>query len=163
MPITNPALYAVVSHKPVSMPVRRREIAEIRTEKLAECKTKKAIDRASALLDRLQARQAGLSKQIGALQKRKALACARIERIEDQALKAMRKAGLDKADGFHVTFTARPAPKAVQVDDESLIPAQYMRSKDVSAPDKAAIKAALERDIEIAGVRLTQKISLVRK
>jgi hypothetical protein len=43
------------------------------------------------------------------------------------------------------------------------IPSEYVREKLSAAPDKVAIKAALARGLDIPGVRLTQKVSLVRK
>jgi hypothetical protein len=54
-------------------------------------------------------------------------------------------------------------PQAVQVDNLSLIPNEYIRHKPEA--DKIAIKRALERDLDlvIPGVRLTQKLRLVRK
>ena len=54
-------------------------------------------------------------------------------------------------------------PKAVQVDNLSLIPEEYIRHEPEA--DKIAIKRALEgdRDLVIPGVRLTQKLRLVRK
>lgn len=47
--------------------------------------------------------------------------------------------------------------------DQNAIPAIYIREKLVSEPDKMQIKAALARGEEIAGVRLLQSVSLLRK
>lgn len=49
------------------------------------------------------------------------------------------------------------------IDDETKIPAEYMRETTVTEPDKLAIKAALTAGEEIAGVRLEQGVSLIRK
>ena len=166
MAISNPALYAVVpKRQPAGMtPAKKlRTITEIKSEKAAEFKAKQAIDRASAVLDRLEARTELYSKQMAQLQKRKAAAVARAARIEDSILTRLIAAGLDKASGFHVEFATRNAPAALDVLNESLVPKVYWREKVVASIDKNAVKAALAEGIEIAGVRLTSKVSLIRK
>ena len=49
------------------------------------------------------------------------------------------------------------------VEDQSQIPSEYVRTKKQNEPNKVAIKVALERGVEIGGVRLVQSISLIRK
>jgi hypothetical protein len=168
MPVSianNPALFAVVPKRGAAkLPAHKRNIAEVRTEKLAEFKVKAAIDRADAVLRRLEERQQVLAKQIAQLQKRKASAGDRAARIEDAILTRMIAAGLEKVDGFHVSMSTRNAPAALAVDDETMIPAEYFRTiPEQRAVDKNAVKAALAKGAEIAGVRLTSKVSLVRK
>jgi len=163
MAIQNPRLYAVVSHQPAAAPAHKRQAADIRQEKADEFQAKKAIDRTNAVLDRLEARAAAYAKQIACLQRRKRLAEARFERVEDEVIKRMQAALLTKADGFHVQFSTRVAPPSLVVDDEAAIPSEYIREKYVSEPMKVEIKAALALGVEIPGVRLTRKISLLRK
>ena len=73
------------------------------------------------------------------------------------------EANLERADGFSREFQAVSCPKAVQVDNLSLIPNEYIRHKPEA--DKVGIKRALERDrdLVIPGVHLTQKLRLGRK
>lgn len=73
------------------------------------------------------------------------------------------EANLDRADGFYREFQLVCCPKAVQVDNVSLLPNEYIRHKPEA--DKVAIKRTLERDrdLVIPGVHLTQKLRLVRK
>lgn len=156
-----PQLYAVVDRAQPA-PAHRENIVQLRERKHDEIAAKQAIDRANGILDALEARRAIYKAQTAALKKRDELAAARIDHIEDAILTWMEQAKLTAAAGFHVTFTARPAPAALDVLDESLIPDDYIREKTVTAPDKVAIKRALAAGEEIAGVRLTQKISLVR-
>ncbi len=157
----SPNLFAVVARRraPVPASAPRRKTAELPEQKLAELKGKKAVDRASKILDRLEGRIEAYDVEIKRLQKRKALAHTRWERVQDECLERMIGAGLDKADAFEVTFS----PAALEVLDESLIPDEYIREKITTSADKIAIKAALARGLEIAGVRLTQKLSLIRK
>jgi hypothetical protein len=160
----SPKLYAVVSHplKPAAA-ARKRTITEIQTEKLDEFKAKKAIDRASAVLDRLEARAAACAKQIARLQRRKACALAKAERLSDSIIAYMQRSHLDKADGWHVTFSLRDAPPALVVTDDSKIPPEYVREVLVSSVDKNAVKHALARGEEIEGCYLTSKVVLLRK
>lgn len=156
-----PQLYAVVD-RGAPAPLARENIAQLRERKHGEIAAKQAIDRANAVLDRLEARRAAYKTQIAELRKRDEMAAARMDNIEDQVLTRMEHAKLTAAAGFHVTFSARPAPVALEVLDESLIPREYIREKIVAAPDKTAIKKAIAAGADVAGVRLTQKISLVR-
>ena len=164
-------LYALVSHNPQKSPARKPNIVELRAQKLREIETKKAIDRANEVLDKLEQRVAHYDVQIERVRKeylqpleqRRACAERRIARLQDHILTKLSEANLDRADGFCREFQSVACPKAVQIDNLSLIPAEYIRQKP--EPDKVAIKRALERDeaVAIPGVRLTQKWRLVRK
>jgi hypothetical protein len=164
-------LYAVVSHKAQPSLTRKPNLVELRAQKLREIETKKAIDRANQVLDRLEQRVAQYNTQIELvrnqylrpLEQRRARAERRIARLEDQILAKLSEANLERADGFCREFQAVPCPKAVQVDNLSLLPAEYIRHKPEA--DKIAIKHALERDegLVLPGVHLTQKWRLVRK
>jgi hypothetical protein len=163
-------LYAVVSHTPQPL-TRQKNLVEIRANKLQELETKKAIDRANAVLDKLEQRVGHYDAQIRALydqylkplEQRKACAQRRIDQLEDQILAKMSEANVERVDGFSREFQAVSCPKAVQVDNLSLIPNEYIRHKPEA--DKVAIKRALERDrdLVIPGVHLTQKLRLARK
>ena len=164
-------LYAVVSHKTQPSLTRKPKLLELRAQKLREIETKKAIDRANQVLDRLEQRMADYDVQIQLVRKqylqpleqRRACAERRIARLEDQILGKLADANLERVDGFSREFQAVACPKAVQVDSLSLLPAEYIRQK--AEADKIAIKRALERDdaLAIPGVRLTQKWRLARK
>ena len=164
-------LYAVVSHNAQKSPARKPNLVELRAQKLREIETKKAIDRANEVLDRLEQRLAHYDVQIQLVRKdylqplelRRACAARRIARLEDQILAKLTEANLDRADGFCRELQAVACPKAVQVDNVSLLPAEYIRHKPEA--DKVAIKRALERDrdLVIPGVHLTQKLRLGRK
>ena len=166
MPITNPALYAVVSRR-TAPPTHRRNITELRVEKLAELETKKKIDRATFLVDRLEVRAKQIGREIARLQKRKATACARISLIKDRILTEMNKANLKKIDGFETAYRLQPCgTPSLEVFDEKLVPSEYMRETVLTAPDKNAIKDALAADPERVpadwGCKLTTTISLIR-
>jgi hypothetical protein len=162
--IEDPRLYAVVVHdggQPETGLHKRRTKQEIQSEKLAELRTKKAVDRADAVLAKLEARAEAHTKQIAALQKCKAHALTRAERIERTILEHMQQAKLSKVDGFDVLLYTKDAPPAVIVDDAAAIPPQYIRTTE--AVDKAAVKAALARGVQVPGVRLEQGTVLQRR
>ena len=71
---------------------------------------------------------AAYSQEIARLQKRKAAAAARIERLTDEILRRMELGALRKADGW-----------------------------------KMAIKEALERQLEVPGAKLVQRLTLLRR
>ncbi|MGH9344847.1 MAG: siphovirus Gp157 family protein [Bryobacteraceae bacterium] len=157
-----PGLYAVID-RGASAPLARENIAELRERKHGEIAAKQSIDRANAVLDRLEARRAAYKQQIAELRKRDEMAAARIDNIEDQVLTRMEAAKLASAPGFHHTFTARPAPAALDVLDEAAVPDLYKREKTVVSVDKNAAKAAIARGEDVPGCRLTQKLILLRK
>src|SRR5437868_749227 len=129
-------LYAVVSH--TAQPVTRKpNVVEVRANKLQELKTKEAIDRANVVLDRLEQRVAHYDAQIQCLceqylkplEQRRACVQRRVDRLGDQILAKLSEANLERADGYCREFQAVSCPKAVQVDNLSLIPNEYIRHK----------------------------------
>ena len=173
MPIKNPALYAIVpppSRKPAAGPKivpKKKPVVELRaaqqTKQRAEKNIKHVVERSHAILNRLEERAATYGKLIAVLQKRRACALARVERLEDDILTRMAAANVSFVDGWQVSFKAATCPVSVEIFDEESIPALYLRTKEVSTPNKAAIREALEADVLVLGARLVQRISLQRK
>ena len=170
--INNPALYALVPKTtrrragPAAvtvLPKPKRHTPPGEQARHAERRGKQAIDLADALLTRLENRAAAYSQEIARLQKRKAAANARIERLTDEILQRMENAALRKADGWKIVFEARPCPASVAIFDEDLVPAIYLRTKEVTAPNKTAIKEALEQQLPVPGAKLVQRLTLLRK
>lgn len=122
-------LFAVVDRSPRPA-THKKNVVEIRRDKLRELETKKAIDRAAHVLDRLEARIADYDAQIQLiteqylkpLQQRKVCAQEKIEHLEDGILGKLSEANLDRADGFDRELKAVPCPKAVQVDTYRYFP-----------------------------------------
>jgi hypothetical protein len=180
--MASPAAYANLAILPPPRPIRQSS-AELKRAAIAEhereLRFKRKVDQTNRVLDRHEARIEKFSLQIAALQKRKTFQQARAARIEDRALTEMETLGAKKLAGIRHELEARPSGNpAVVVDNESLIPAKYMRQPPTppKAPDKVAIKAVLARgyapdatEQEIAeaqiiqGVHLAQTVSLLRK
>jgi Gp157 protein len=129
----------------------------------AEAHIKQTVERANRVLDKLEAKSARIAAEIKRLQKLKAATEARHEAIEDRCILEIQATGLTKVAGIRSEMSIRPAAPSLVVDDESLIPAEYIVEKIETNPDKVAIKAALARGLDIEGVHLQQKTSLIRK
>jgi hypothetical protein len=161
------SLYAIpqrATHVAPPPAVRGRHIEQIRTEKMQELRAKKAIDRACALLTRLEARQAQIDAEIAMLQRRKRRAVERFERIGDAVIAELEGAGLQRADGFSTFVGISPSPSAVNVFDAGLLPEAFWRQPKSPAktPDKIAIKRALDNRELVPGAKLEQGVTLRR-
>lgn len=139
------------------------ESSEVEASRRRGQQVKLAIDRTDTVLTSYEARIAGFDLEIKKLQARKKHAAARCAAIEDRVLELMSDAGLDKLTGNRATLSKRANALSLVVDDQKLIPPTFLRTKTTTQADKVAIKVALERGVEIGGVRLVQSISLIRK
>jgi hypothetical protein len=168
--IKNKALYANLTlvRPPETKGAAERKAAAA-TEAQAQARLKNVVERTNGVLDRLELRQSSLAAEIKRLTKQKNATAARIERIEDKALTLMHEAGLTQVAGIRCNFRAQQAAAALEVTDETKIPAEYLRQPKTPPPepDKVAIKKALAEDDEIDpaawGCRLTSRTSLIRK
>jgi hypothetical protein len=154
--------YAIVPNPPPQRASAVQRKAAAREEHSREARLKCKIDQASRVLDRIDRQAAALAAQMNALAVRKAALTRRTERIEDRVLSEMLANRLEKVSGNRVTFTARAAAAALVVDNESLVPSEFLREKLVSSVDKIAIKLALAKGADVPGVSLAQKVSLIR-
>lgn len=70
----------------------------------------------------------------------------------------MAHAGIQKVETPHFAITVKTNPPSVEVYDEKLLPAEFMRQPAIPAmaPDKTALKAALTKGVDVQGARLVQ-------
>lgn len=103
---------------------------------------------------------AGIDSEIKRLQELKAERLGRTSQIE--RLLSTWMDAIDTSEVITDTYTIRRKlnPHRVDVIDESIIPAAYMKEKVTQAPDKNAIKAALKEGIPVEGCRLIQESRL---
>jgi hypothetical protein len=147
--------------------VARRAIAA--SEAQAEAALKRTVEKANAVLDRLEAREKSIAGQIKDLDRRKKATARRIERIEDRILTEMLDAQLATVEGLRCSFRAQTAAAALVVDDQSKIPAEFFRQPKTppAEVDKVLLKAALAQDPDLDpanyGCKLLSKVSLVRR
>lgn len=90
-------------------------------------------------------------------ERRKAIE-ARADNLTAYLLTNMQHAGIQKVETPHFAITLKANPGHVEVYDEKMIPAEFLRQKPPPAPepDKTALKAALLKGIEVQGARFVK-------
>lgn len=90
-------------------------------------------------------------------ERRKAIE-SRAASLSAYLLANMAHAGIHAVETPHFAIKVKTNPPSVEVYDEKLIPGEFMRQPAIPAPapDKTAIKAALQKGIDIQGARLVQ-------
>jgi hypothetical protein len=84
----------------------------------------------------------------------------RVQALRDYALQAMQATGIAEVatDEFAAKVAKKPA--AVVIAEGAELPAEFVRTKWTTEPDKAALKIALTAGREIAGCALVQGFRL---
>lgn len=78
------------------------------------------------------------------------------ERLRDYLASCMLMTGITKYNSQRLAVSFR-ASKSVTILNEAMIPEDFMVTKTTSAPNKTAIKAAIENGIYIPGAEITKK------
>lgn len=86
---------------------------------------------------------------------------ARNQSLKDYLERNMLAAGIKEIKADDGTFKASfRKSKAVDVFDESQIPAEFMRERVTVVPDKTAIRKAIESGQEVAGAKIEERQNL---
>lgn len=95
----------------------------------------------------------------GEMAKRRKAIETRAEHVRDYLLSNMQRTGITKIECPYFKLAVRDNPPSVVIDDQSAIPAKFMRHPEPPppAPDKTAIKDALKSGEEVAGAHLERK------
>lgn len=90
-------------------------------------------------------------------QRRKALE-ARAASLSAYLLANMAHAGIQSVETPHFAIKVKTNPPSVEVYDEKLLAPEFLRQKPPPPPepDKTAIKAALQKGVDVQGARLVQ-------
>lgn len=89
---------------------------------------------------------------------------SRAASVKKYLLDNMQLSGIKKIDSPHFCISLRSNPPSVVIDDESVIPAYYMREISVQyAPDKALIKQAIGDGYEVPGCHIERTVGIVIK
>ena len=105
------------------------------------------------------ARADALKAEAQRLANRARTAANRIAYLKMRYMQALQEAGLQRLKGSVYSLSIR-GTDVVQVTDDKALPVDYVRTKTIIEPDKAAIKAALKEGQEIPGAELTKSYSL---
>lgn len=109
----------------------------------------------------LEAQAAQITEAAKAMQERAKRADKRAAGIREFILAGLNAAGTKKVVCPHFIVALKKSPSSVEIDDDADIPYDLIRVVPAtSAPDKFAIKKAIECGREIPGVRLIQKMRL---
>lgn len=86
----------------------------------------------------------------------------RASRMREYLLNCMQLAGVQKIEAPYFRIAQRENPPAVVIDEPGLIPAEFMRQPEPPppAPDKAAIKAAIQQGRGVPGAHLQRGLRL---
>lgn len=86
---------------------------------------------------------------------------ARAERLRDYLSQTLESCGIEKIEGPGIRISWRKS-SAVVIDEQGLIPAQYMRQPEPPppAPDKKAIGDAIKAGQEVPGAHIEQRRNL---
>jgi hypothetical protein len=113
------------------------------------------------------AHDGAIDAEIARLTSLKARRSAVADGVRKYLLDNMQRTGITKIECPLFAISIQNNPPAVEVFDPLSLPAAYMRTPEpkppVAAPDKAAIKIALQLGQEIPGCKLTQSVRLVIK
>lgn len=100
-----------------------------------------------------------IDMEIDRLQALKASRAKVAQGLRDYLKSNMERAGIEKIECPLFKLSIKHNPPAVEITDTSSIPAEYWRTPEpkppVAAPDKAAIKKALQSGIDVMGAKLT--------
>lgn len=111
-----------------------------------------------------EAHNLAIDAEIARLQALKAHRSKVAEGLRYYLLQNMQRAEIERIDCPMFSISICKNPPAVEILDPLSIPAQYMVTPEpkppVAAPDKTAIKKAIQSGTEITGARLVQKVRL---
>ena len=77
-----------------------------------------------------------------------------VKSLKKYALDCLSTSGLDKLKTTKNTFTARAGVVRVIIDNEDALPNELVDVQTITAPDKKAIKEAIENGIDVPGAHL---------
>lgn len=119
------------------------------------------------VIKNLRAPALAIDEEIKRLQERKKHFDKQADRVEAWLFDNMVKANLKKVECHAFTIALQDNPPSVAVDDEKLIPKEFMRQKipimPPPEPDKVAIAKAIKEGKEVAGCHLKNTQRLVIK
>lgn len=95
----------------------------------------------------------GLTHHVTAMQLKKARRQTSLDTLRNTILQAMDRAGIPKIETTTGVFTAKRTPRALVIEDESTIPAEYWKAQDPTL-DKKGLKEALKNNREVLGATL---------
>lgn len=103
----------------------------------------------------LEAQSGGLKDYIGQLRERQERIDGAAARLRERIAVAMLDAGETSIKDASVSLSARIGPRKVVISDEAQLPAEFVRERITTSPDKDAIRTELEAGRAVAGAQLS--------
>jgi len=125
-----------------------QEILETLTRQMGK------IDAMAEFQDHLEFSIALRKKQVQLLEKSNRRANAILERIDNAILRTMDATGRQRLEGSLYSFSLRKLPPSVEVTNQAVVPAQYIRTTVSESVDKQVAKIDLKNGITIPGLQL---------
>lgn len=88
---------------------------------------------------------------------------SRVDWLRDYALTAMQQTGIGEVSTDEFAAKVAKKPASVQIAEGAELPAEYLRVKTVTEPDKSALRVALVAGEEIPGATLVTGYRLAIK
>lgn len=129
-----------------------------RLESLQAAKSAK-IEGCGVVIKELDADISELDEEIKKLTARKKAKENRRERVAEYVKPFIEDTDEKKFETARVAFSLRSS-ETVNITDESAIPAEYIKFKTETAPDKTAIKKAIKAGAVVSGAELVKKSNL---
>ena len=106
----------------------------------------------------LEATAAAIKQAEGDMAARRKATEKRVEHLREYVKTCMEVAGVSKIDCPHFALSIKKNPAAVDIFEPGMVPTEFMRQPEPppAAPDKAAIKAALQAGRDVPGAMLAQ-------
>lgn len=130
-----------------------RELLAVRLQEAVAATIRKG-DSIIAVLRTLETRGEAAKAEAKRLAEHARRAERNADKLKEYVVRCMEQAGVKKLDCHLGSMSIRNRPNSVIVTDETVLPAQYVRLVQTTAPDKKAIKDALEAGEDIPGADL---------
>jgi hypothetical protein len=116
----------------------------------------------AAFMAHLETVAAGMKEAESRMKARRQAVERRNERMRHYLLHGMQFAGVERIDGPDFVLSIKKNPPSVEVFDERMVPADYMKQPEPPPPtvDKALVKAAIRDGYEVPGCRLVNGFRL---
>jgi Siphovirus Gp157 len=123
-----------------------QEIADVLSRQLSK------VDNMAEFSDHLEFQIALRKKQVQLLEKANRRAAGILERIDNAILRTMDATGRKSLEGSLYSFSLRKLPPSVEVTNQAVVPAQYIRTTVSESVDKQVAKVDLKNGVTIPGL-----------
>lgn len=100
-----------------------------------------------------------IDKEIERLTKMKKVKANTKDRLKTTIAESMQRFGIQRIENQNLTLSFKPS-KTLVIQDEDLVPFEYLKTKEVITIDKAGLKKAVEQGAEYKGIWIQENSHL---